>query len=302
MSWSLATILATTDFSEAAEQAVERAAALARQHGARLHLLHSTDEGDWLARLIDHGRSSASRELWQKAADSALARLRQRLQADGLQAVETQVVTEPLYRCLGRIAQELDAGLLVMGAHGEGRVRRAVLGATADRVLRAGMVPVLLVRGKGDGGYLRVALATDFSAASRHAAQLGLALAPDASHYLLHANQLMLDRSLAFAHRSAEALEAYRSQAMAEAAKAMADFAASLGPAAAAAVRAPREGPAAQVLASFVLEAGIDLVALGTRPRARWEANLLGSTALFALTGLDCDVLLVPEPGAQRTD
>lgn len=300
MNWSLATVLATTDFSAVAERAVERAAALARQHGSRLQVLHSTGEGDWLARWAEHGRSGASQELWQKAAGSALARLRQSLQADGLQAVETRVISEPLHRCLGRIVQELDAGLLVMGAHGEGRVRRAVLGATADRVLRAGVVPVLLARGKVGDGYRRVALATDFSDASRHAAQLGLRLTPDASHYLLHANQLMLDRSLAFAHRSAETLEAYRSEATAEVAGKMADFAASLGPAAAETVRAPREGPAAQVLAAFVLEAGIDLVVLGTRPRARWEANLLGSTALFAVTGLACDVLLVPESGARQ--
>ena len=49
------------------------------------------------------------------------------------------------------------------------------------------------------------------------------------------------------------------------------------------------------MLSAFVLEADIDLVVLGVRPRARWEANLLGSTAFFASHRLACDVLLVPQ-------
>ena len=49
-------------------------------------------------------------------------------------------------------------------------------------------------------------------------------------------------------------------------------------------------------LAAFVEEVEADLVVLGARPRGRWEANLLGSTALFATGRLGCDVLLVPGP------
>jgi nucleotide-binding universal stress UspA family protein len=161
-------------------------------------------------------------------------------------------------------------------------------------VLRAGLLPVLMVRGKVEGAYSKVLLATDFSESSRQAAKLGLALSPTAAHYLLHANELPLDRELAFASLSDQALAAFRERARAESASALEAFAGGLGTAARKVTRAIREGSPSRVLEDFVEEAGIDLVVLGARPRARWEANLLGSTALFAVSGLPCDVLLVP--------
>jgi nucleotide-binding universal stress UspA family protein len=296
MTAPLETILVATDFSDASEKAVARAASLARQHQLRLHLVHSTGEGDWLARLADNSHGVFSHEIWAKAAGAALARIRRGLEEQGHTGISTDVLTQPLYQCLGHLVQDNGIGLLVMGAQGERGFRAALLGSTADRVLRAGVVPVLLVRGDPAAAYGRVALATDFSPVSAQAAALGLALVPEASHYLLHANEIPLDRGLAFANLSRELLDDYRSQLQRESAERMKAFALSVGAAAMSAVRAPREGAPAQVLQAFVLEAGIDLVVLGARARARWEANLLGSTALFAVTGLACDVLLVPAP------
>lgn len=298
MTSPLETILVGTDFSEASAKAVARAAMLARQHGLRLRLVHSTGEGDWLARLADHSHGAFSHEMWAKAAEAALARIRRGLEEQGHAGISTEVVSQPLHQCLGHMVHDDGIGLLVMGAQGERGFRAAMLGSTADRVLRAGVVPVLLVRGDPTAAYGRVALATDFSPVSAHAATLGLALAPGASHYLLHANEVPLDRGLAFANLSRERLDDYRVQLQRESAERMEAFALSVGAVAKAAVRAPREGAPARVLEAFVLEAGIDLMVLGARARARWEANLLGSAALFAVTGLACDVLLVPEPAA----
>ncbi len=121
-----------------------------------------------------------------------------------------------------------------------------------------------------------------------------MALTPGARHYLLHAYRLPLDRDLAFASRSPETLGLYRREIETEAARDLATFADALGVEGAGITRALHEGAPSTVLESFVQDAGIDLLVLGARPRARWEANLLGSTALFAVTGLACDVLLVP--------
>ncbi len=294
MEWRPTTILAATDFSEASTRAVERAASLALQHGARLRLVHSLGEGDWLARWSQRAQELAAKELWRKSSSAALERIGQEHSAAGAVVVDAEVVVGPLHECLQHEVDEHVVDLLVIGPHGAGRLRRSLLGSTADRMLRSGTLPVLLVRTGAVGPYARVATATDFSTASRRAATLALRVAPQATHYLLHADQLMVDRDLAFAHRSPEALAAHRDEALAGVAQDMAAFAGSLGADGRKMIRAPREGPASRVLEAFVREADIELMVLGARARSRWEANLLGSTALFAITGLDCDVLLVP--------
>lgn len=294
MSSDIGCLWVGTDFSAEADRAVERAASLAREHGVPLQVVHALGDGDWLSRAarLTHGQFNL--ELLRKVAGSQLARLRERLLAEGLPAVDTEVVEGPLHQLLPELALECKGGLFAMGARGEGSFREGLLGSTADRVLRSSSLPVLLCR-RDVQPWRRVALATDFSPASAQAAGLGLRIAPGASHYLLHACELELERSLAFANASAETREAYHREAWEEACQQIAAFAASLGPPGASVTRAPREGPPAAVLSAFVKEAQIDLVVLGARPRARWEANLLGSTALFASHRLDCDVLLVPK-------
>lgn len=294
MDWNIGPLYAGTDFSGEAARAVERAALLAHEHKQELHLLHALEEGDWLSRVVRFTHGQFNLELLRKAAGSRLARLREQLVAGGVPQVEYEVVEGPLHRALPEIVHERDCGVFVMGARGGGSFREELLGSTADRVLRSGVLPVLLCRNEVQP-WRRVALATDFSPASLQAAKLGLRIAPRASHYLLHACELPLVSDLAFANASAESREAYHHEAWEEASGQIAEFATALGPAGAAVTRAPREGPPAAVLSAFVLEAGIDLVVLGARPRARWEANLLGSTALFASNRLGCDVLLVPQ-------
>jgi len=286
-------LLMGTDFSREADGAMQRAALLAREHAVPLHLIYALEDGDWLSRLARVTHGHFSHELLRKAAGSQLARLRDQLLADGVPSVETEIVDGPLHRTLPGIAEEHGYGLFIMGARGGGSFREELLGSTADRVLRSGALPVLLCRREA-APWQRVALATDFSPASAQAAALGLRIAPEASHYLLHACELPLDRSLAFANVSTESRVAFHREASEQSARQLAAFADALGPAGAEVTRAPREGPPAAVLSSFVREADIDLVVLGARPRARWEANLLGSTALFATSRLPCDVLLVP--------
>lgn len=289
-------VLVGTDFSEAAGQALERACLLAREHQLPVHLVHAIDDGDWLERLSRLSHGHFSHDLLSKTAGSRLARLRQQCLDAGVAIVDSEVASGPLHRLLPELAQEHGGSLFVMGARGESGLRGELLGSTADRVLRTGAMPVLLCR-RAAAPWRRVVIATDFSAASAQAAALGLGLSPSASHYLLHACELDFDRGLAFANISKDTLEAYRREAWDQANQRLLALCNELGPPAHGLTRAPREGPPAAVLAAFVEEADIDLVVLGARPRARWEANLLGSTALFASNRLPCDVLLVPGRG-----
>jgi nucleotide-binding universal stress UspA family protein len=44
------------------------------------------------------------------------------------------------------VAEELGAGLIVMGSRGQGRLRRALLGSVSDAVVRHAHCPVTIVR------------------------------------------------------------------------------------------------------------------------------------------------------------
>lgn len=286
-------LIAATDFSEPAGLATERAATLARGLGWHLRLLHALGDGDWIERMAQGLKGEFSIELARRTAGSRLARERERLFEAGLSDVDYEVLDGTLPALLPQLLHEGERGLVVMGAQGETGLRQGLLGSTADRVLRAGALPVLLARQDGGQAYRRVALATDLGESSLQAAKLGLRLAPGAQVYLLHAIEVPPDRNLAFASASPEGREAFHRDAHDRAFRQLQAFEASLG-VSPAPTRAVRKGPPAAVLAAFVEEAQIDLVVLGSRPRARWEANLLGSTALFATHRLPCDVLLVP--------
>lgn len=293
MSRPIRRILAATDFSEVASTALDRAARLAALHGAELLLVHALQRGDWLERLSGEVAGARTRSLFQASLD-ALESERQRLSGVA-GATRIELLEQPLHRALPDLLAAHPAELLVMGARGSGGWQDALLGSTADRVLRQHRLPVLLVRRAAEVDYARVALATDFSQASDAAARFALGLTPAAVHLLLHALEPPFDSTLAFAGVAPEAREEYLAQAAQQAMADLDAFAHRIGGAAVRAVPALREGRPSRVLSSFVRDAEIDLVALGVAGRSRIERGLLGSVSRHAASSLPCDVLLVPQ-------
>lgn len=60
--------------------------------------------------------------------------------------VETQLTHGRPARRILEIADERDCDLIVMGAHGHGRLHHALIGSVSDKVLRVSRLPVLLLR------------------------------------------------------------------------------------------------------------------------------------------------------------
>src|SRR5215216_2897330 len=79
------------------------------------------------------------------------------------------------------LAQEIEAGLIVMGSRGRGGVRRALMGSVSDSVVRHAHCPVLVVRGGESGRAVllseKILLATDGSEDAILAARTAAALA-----------------------------------------------------------------------------------------------------------------------------
>lgn len=111
----------------------------------------------------------------QKLVDRASARLR----ADGWQS-ETMVRTgKPVDQIL-RVAEEIDADLIVVGSHGMSRAQRFLLGSVSDRVLEYASCSVVIVKNKpgeampesiepGTNAVYRIMLAYDVSDVSSEA-------------------------------------------------------------------------------------------------------------------------------------
>lgn len=123
-------ILCGVDFSEAAEHAVNAAAALARDTGHSLELVHVLDfpfSADAVAR--EHLLESSRRALESRAS---------------VLGASTRLVLGPVERGLTQAVQESAAALVVIGATGAGKRRGA--GSHADALVRHARVPVLVVR------------------------------------------------------------------------------------------------------------------------------------------------------------
>ena len=112
-------ILCATDFSLRSELAVDRAAALARQFGADLVLLHAVDD-DQPRPMIDHRSDEASAAL---AARVASIQQRGEIHA----SVEVRVGTA--FAAIIEAARAANVDLIVMGAHRR-RLLRVIVGTT----------------------------------------------------------------------------------------------------------------------------------------------------------------------------
>ncbi|UCD34914.1 MAG: universal stress protein [Nitrospiraceae bacterium] len=161
-------ILYTTDLSESGRYAFHHAASLANRYGAELTVLHIVEGGAELDRRLF---GYVDEKLWeeiktrnlQEARDILIRRKRDNAaikECIGQFCDEVQAAT-PDHPALAygidvkigdpvnEIIRESEAGsydLIVMGMHGHGPVRSAMMGDTVRRVVKRSKIPVLIVR------------------------------------------------------------------------------------------------------------------------------------------------------------
>jgi nucleotide-binding universal stress UspA family protein len=115
-------VLVATDFSPHSERALRVGVAYARALGARLHVLHVSDEPDAVVRT----------ESWVHQVMPALGAI---VVVEGGQPAASIV----------RYAKEHGVALIVVGTHGRTGFTRALLGSVAEMVSRTAPCPVLTV-------------------------------------------------------------------------------------------------------------------------------------------------------------
>ncbi len=288
------TILATSDLSDNAEMAIERAAQLASQHGAKLEILHVLE--DWPDQEpAGLPLSLPLKSLLRKAAEAA----RERLQRQTERAIgdapppELRVEVGKDFVVIIRRARQIEADLIVVGAHGSHFVRDLFLGTTAEKVVRKGDRPVLVVKKASGTPYRRVLIPTDFSDASRQAFLAALDIAPGARFDLLHVYRLWGAGRLGLAAAGDRELTKYHAQLQETAEIQMTEFLKDLDPASRRLTRHLLQGHPPTLIPAQATELGSDLVAVGTEGVSGLPYHLLGSVTEHVMRHAACDVLAV---------
>ena len=139
-------ILVTTDFSETSKKAIEPARTLATNFGARITLVHVEENHippmvlEYMAESLEevrkHQHEYARRQL-DAFAREYLAGL----------SVDTVVAVGVPHVEIVEVARSHSADMIVIATHGRGFISHAILGSTAERVVRRAECPVLVVRG-----------------------------------------------------------------------------------------------------------------------------------------------------------
>jgi nucleotide-binding universal stress UspA family protein len=134
----LKNILMPTDFSEASAYAARYACALAKEYGARLHVLHVVSVA-----ARDRENVPLDREI-EKEAEGSIVRFMEH-ECQGLEVVREVKAGIPFQEIVSD-ARKRDVDLLVMGTHGRTFLKYALLGSVTAKVVRKAPCPVLTVR------------------------------------------------------------------------------------------------------------------------------------------------------------
>jgi nucleotide-binding universal stress UspA family protein len=288
-----ACILAATDFSAPARHAVARAFRVAAETGARLELSHVVGQGalDGLRRLVGLEAARVEEYILERARENLDALARELGPPHGLGA-GIHLAAGTVLRTLLEQADELAAGLLVVGAKGEGYLGRMLLGTTAERLLRRTTRPILMVRQTPHEAYRRVLVPVDFSAWSVPAIRLAGAVAPGAELVVLHAFEAPFESRLQFASVGEESIDRYRAATRQEAQAELDRVIAEAGLDSDRVSARVIHGPTSRVILNQEQEQDCDLVVMGKHGQGAMEDLLLGSVTKHVLAEAAGDVLM----------
>lgn len=284
------TLVAATDFSPEADQAMLRATYIAKQLGAELTLLHVVSPLALYPGMDIGPDAGAYADAGERAAAERLEALAGVLRDHYALSVRTAQRIGRAHRQIADYAATHGADLVVVGARGEHSLARLLLGSTAQRLLRVRPGPVLVVRNAPVGPYRHPLAAVDFSADSRAALTWAARLAGEGRLEALHVLPVEDEGRLREAGLDSQAIRRRRAEMRAIAENMMANLLADLPVQAAGQVET---GPAARAILARAGEARADLIVLGRHGAGGLEEWLLGSVSKDVAQAADCDVLLV---------
>jgi nucleotide-binding universal stress UspA family protein len=295
----LETVVAVTDFSSAAEGAVDWGAQLARTHAARLVLVHAllppvspTAAPEFVplpAEIYEEERRAAETALESRAASLRQAGCR----------VETELEIGPAVSTILDALARWKADVLVAGTRGLTGFKRILLGSTAARLVREAPCPVLTVHPDEAARHRpvhRILVPTDFSEDAKLALETaGRILGPVTEHArvtLLHVYRTT--QEIVTPWPAPVLIEATR-DIEADARKLLEETAAPLRELGIDVDVLARGGYPPEVIDEEARRIAADVIAMGTHGRSGLKRLFLGSTAERVLPAAPCPVLTVRE-------
>jgi nucleotide-binding universal stress UspA family protein len=144
-------MLLATDGSEEAELATRAAVAMAEGTDSELHVVYVEPLPDFMKN--SDGTPGYDRELYEMIEGKARETLRKltwRVKVAGGTVDEAHLRMGGVAEEIVGLADELDAGLVVVGSRGLGRIRCTLAGSVSESVFRHAHCPVMMVRAKAN--------------------------------------------------------------------------------------------------------------------------------------------------------
>ena len=148
MEASIKKIILATDFSDISKDASSHALLLAKNYKAELKVLHVFDTSAWTIPSQDYLATVAGVEDHEEARQRGKNALKELAESFDLEVETIFTEGDPGHEII-RIAEELNADLIVLGTHGYTGWKRFTLGSVAELVIRHAPCAVLTIRPKG---------------------------------------------------------------------------------------------------------------------------------------------------------
>ncbi len=285
MNFSPRSILLATDGSEEAELAAHSAADLTRKTNSELHVVHVLALPP--ETLYDPFGTDA-REEFEKRGRARLDELVGRLEASGGEVGGAYFrVGSPAAEIVAQ-AEEVGAGMVVLGSRGLGAMRRALMGSVSDSVVRHAPCPTLVVRGEPLAFPTKILLATDTSEEANLAASLAAELAKgsDSELHVVHVGSFVPMFLAATEEEPARMAREARSTLDDQVRRIKAGHGIE-------AKSHLRYGAAAEEIVALAEDIGAGLIAVGSRGRGGIRRALMGGVSDSVVRHAHCPVFVV---------
>lgn len=282
---SIKNVLFTTDFSSAADAALPFAMQIARRYGAKVYGVHVNRFDDYT--MAAPNAWAAMAEAREREAKEDALHLNEQLEG-----IEHEVMIEEgnVWAVLGKLIEEKQIDLVVVGTRGRTGIGKALLGSVAEEILRHADCAVLTVgphvalepaqAAKMNEILYATDMVTDFPAAAPYA--ISLAQENQAHLILLHVmeegsqlNEEPQDQLAASIERNLRKLLPEEAQLWCEPQYAV------------------RRGVPAETILQMAKSRGVDLIVLGARRAKRLTTHLDAGTVHNVVMQANCPVLTV---------
>ncbi len=290
--YGLRRFVAATDGSDHGACAVVSGAALALRAGASLDVVSVVETllPPTVSKVLKEDAADYEDRLLEQARRRACVQTR----GSDMPEASVHVASGLAAPTIARLAEDLAADMIIVGAHPRPEVVRFLVGSTAERVIRLAGCPVLAATGRRRASFRHILAAVDLSAHACITLRVAAAIArqEDAFIRVLHVHEpypaIVQDETL-YGEEDLLGIASDAYQTMTEGFDGDVELD----------VR-ERRGNAGPEILSESDEWGADLIVLGSHGFGFFNRMLLGSTSLHVLRHGHVATLVVPPAAAQR--